>query len=216
MKITILTDNKRSWFIPFGNKLLQKFIAEGNDAEYIFDKNEIKEGDICFLLSCEKILDKKSLEKNKRNIVVHASDLPAGKGFSPLQWQILEGKNEITVTLMEASEEVDSGGIYFKRKLTYDGSELYDELREKLGRIIVDMCNEYAGGYKDYEPQPMTGRVSNYRKRNRADDEIDAYKTIATQFNHFRIADNEKHPLYFKYRNNTYILKIYKKKKEDG
>ena len=35
---------------------------------------------------------------NKNNIVVHASDLPKGRGFSPMSWQILEGKNKIKLS----------------------------------------------------------------------------------------------------------------------
>ena len=49
-------------------------------------------GDVCFYLSYEKIVTKKTLEKYKNNLVVHASDLPKGKGWSPMSWQISRGK----------------------------------------------------------------------------------------------------------------------------
>ena len=92
MLITILTDNSKSWFVAFGNELKNELEKSGNDVIYVFDKNEIREGDICFILSCTRIIDEEFLKRNKNNIVVHASDLPDGKGFSPLQWQILERK----------------------------------------------------------------------------------------------------------------------------
>ena len=44
-----------------------------------------------FYLSYEKIVEKKVLKKFKNNLVIHASDLPKGKGWSPLSWQILKG-----------------------------------------------------------------------------------------------------------------------------
>lgn len=92
MIINILTDNKKSWFIPYGYTLQSKLQELMHNVHFVFDKNDIHEGDICFLLSCSKIIEKEYLERNKNNIVVHASDLPKGKGFSPLQWQVLEGK----------------------------------------------------------------------------------------------------------------------------
>jgi len=50
---------------------------------------------IVFILGYHKIIKKEYLKNNKYNIVVHESDLPKGKGWVPLFWQILEGKNEI-------------------------------------------------------------------------------------------------------------------------
>lgn len=80
-------------------------------------KKEICKGDICFIISCIIIIDEIYLKLNKNNLVVHSSDLPSGKGFTPMQWQILEGKNDIMVTLFEADKEVDAGPYYLKSKL---------------------------------------------------------------------------------------------------
>ena len=95
LKIFILTDNKKSWFLPYGRSLesnLKKIVKEVN---YVNRVEDLRPCDILFLLSCEKIVPASALLPNKYNIVIHASDLPKGKGFSPLQWQILENKNKI-------------------------------------------------------------------------------------------------------------------------
>jgi len=155
------------------------------------------------------------LKLNKHNIVVHASDLPAGKGFSPLQWQILEGKNEIILTLFEAVKEVDAGPFYIKRKLLIESTDLLYESRKKMGNLIVNMCIEYIEQGENIKPIKQIGEESFYRKRKREDDEIDINKTIKEQFNHFRIADNEKFSLYFEYLGEKYILKIYKESADD-
>ena len=60
---------------------------------------------------------KEILKKFRNNLVVHASDLPNGKGWSPLTWQILDGKKKIHVSLIEADEKVDSGKIYKKLQI---------------------------------------------------------------------------------------------------
>lgn len=210
MIITILTDNKNSWFVEYGYMLKKKLEDYKIDVVYVFDKNDIRIGDICFLLSCSRIVQEVYLERNRNNIVVHASDLPKGKGFSPLQWQILEGNEEIVLTLFEVIAEVDAGPYYLKRSIKFDGTELYKELREKLANMIIDMCVFFVENYGKLDPIEQTENESFYRRRNVQDDEINPDNTIIELFNHFRIADNENHPLYFYYKNNKYILKIFK------
>ena len=64
------------------------------------------------------------------NLVVHESNLPKGKGWSPLTWQILEGKNKIPITLFEANSDIDGGNI-FKDFIYLQGHELIEEIRIK-------------------------------------------------------------------------------------
>lgn len=210
MKVNIITDNKDSAFIPFGVKLKEEFEKQNHQVSYVYDKERIKKGDVCFILSCLKLIEESYLKLNKHNIVIHASDLPSGKGFSPLQWQILEGKNEITLTLFEVIKEVDVGPYYLKSKLAFDGTELLDELREKMGAKILAMCLEYIEKIDILKPTTQKGIESYYRKRTLKDDELDIEKSIKDQFDHFRIADNRRFPLYFNYKKERYIVKIYK------
>ena len=214
MRITILTDNINSWFIPFGNELRDILNNKGHDVEYITNKRDIKIGDVCFLLSCSNIVNEEFLTRNEKNIVVHASDLPKGKGFAPVQWQILEGKNEIVLTLFEAVKEVDAGPYYFKNRIEFDGTELYSEIREMLGLKIIEMCIDFIDNIESYKPIQQFGKSTYYRKRTTKDDELDINKTIIEQFNHFRVADNDKYPLWFEFNGIKYKLKIEKSNNE--
>lgn len=113
MLIQILVDNPDSWIVPYVYKLKTIIKKKFNYQVYLVNNHtDVKKGDILCLLSCEKIF--KKLDLNKYNLVVHESDLPDGKGWSPLTWKILEGKNEIPITLFEASESIDSGKIYLQ------------------------------------------------------------------------------------------------------
>ena len=208
--ITILVDNKKSWFDKFANYLNSEIKKIGHDSVYVNDKENIREGDVCFLLSCTKILSKKYLNLNKYNIVIHASDLPIGKGFSPLQWQILEGKNDIPITLFNAGEELDAGDYFIKDTLKYEGHELLDELREKMGKKINEMAITFIQEINSLRAKKQEGNSTFYSRRTRADDLIDPSKSINELFNHLRIADNDKFPVYFKYLGYSYILKIEK------
>ena len=48
-----------------------------------------------------------------------------------MQWQLLDGCSEITVSLIEAAERIDSGDILNQSTILFDGTELYDEIRQK-------------------------------------------------------------------------------------
>ncbi|WP_270661686.1 formyltransferase family protein [Thomasclavelia ramosa] len=212
MKITILVDDKQSWFVKYAEEL-EKNLKYENSVSLVFDSENVEDGDICFLLSCSKIVSEIFLKKHKHNIVVHASDLPTGKGFSPLSYQIMEGKNEVVLTLFEAVKELDAGPFYMKEKLTFDGTELLDELRQKMAIKINKMCCYFVEHNDELEPKKQIGEETIYKRLTKNDNALDINKSIKEQFNHLRIADNERYPLWFDYLGVKYIIKIYKEEK---
>ncbi len=211
MKITILTDNDSSWYIRYGMELNKRFQDLGYRSVFIQNKDQMVDGDVCFLLSCTKILPELYLDYHKHNIVIHASDLPKGKGFSPLQWQILEGEDCITLTLFDAVKELDAGDYYMKEQLCFEGHELLDEMQSKMGVKINDMAERFIEKYSELTPKKQIGVSTFYQKRTIKDDEIDPYKSIIQNFNHFRIANNDNYPLYFEYKGFKYNIKIEKR-----
>ncbi len=216
INITILVDDEKSWFIPYAKKLKTKLEKRKMHVSLIHDQNQAKAGEISFLLSCSKIVGKEFLEKFDHNIVVHASDLPQGKGFTPMKWQILEGKNEIVLTLFEAVEQVDAGPYYMKETIGFDGTELLDAIQKIMGEKIIDMCERYAAEPEKFYAHRQQGEESFYERFSEADDEIDIDRTIREQFNHFRIADNERFPLWFMYQGKKYYIKIYNQEQKEG
>jgi len=211
MKITILTDNPLSWFVEFAHTLNQRFISLGHSSRFITQKEDIAPGDVCFLLSCVEILPEGYLNLNKYNLVIHASDLPKGKGFSPLQWQICEGENSITLTLFNAVKDLDAGDYFFKDVLCFEGHELLSELHYKMGVRINMMAERFITSIEKMKPIKQIGESTFYPKRKVKDDQIDPSKTIVELFNHFRIADNHNYPLFFEYKGYKYNLKIDKR-----
>jgi len=206
MKIAILT-SPQQWFIPYAQEL-QKELKE---SVLFFDHQSVDDTyDILFILSYHKIIEKEHL-KAKHNIVIHASDLPQGKGWAPMFWQVLEGKSEIVFSMFEASEKTDDGNIYMKKKLSLDGTELNQELRKKQADFIIEMCKEFITNYTKYSsPVKQTGEESFYPKRSAKDSELDMDKSLNEQFNLLRIVDNEEYPAFFYKNGIKYILKIQK------
>ena len=205
MKIAIST-SQNQWFIPYAEELNKKI----KNSTLFFNHEDIKENyDVVFILSYHQIIKKEYLNKNKHNIVIHASNLPEGKGWAPMFWQILEGKNEIAFSMFEASVGVDDGDIYMKKQLILTGYELNEELRDKQAKFTIEMCLEFLNNYDKYKLAGVqTGIESFYTKRIAEDSELDVSKSLDEQFNLLRIVDNENYPAFFYKDNKKYILKI--------
>jgi len=212
MKIAVLT-SEESWFVPYAKEFIKSLQKRNKENKMFYDHKKISEDyKIVFILSYFKIIEKKFLLKHKYNIVVHESDLPKGKGWAPLFWQILENKKKIPVVLFDASECIDDGNIYIKDYITLNGHELNNEIREKQAKKTIELCLKFINNYNNLKPKKQKGNITYYKKRKQNDSEIDINKTIKEQFNLFRISNNDRFPIFFYYKNHKYILKIYKEK----
>ena len=206
------TSDRKSWLNPFIDSFKKELESNGHKITWIHDSNETPEGDFNFILSHSIIIKKNILLKNKHNLVVHESDLPKGKGWSPLSWQILEGSNLIPICLFEANEELDSGSIYLKWNMKFFGNELLDELHLVQGESTIAMCRKFIEEYPNILDLaiPQTGEQTFYKKRTPEDSRLDPNKTIQEQYNLFRIVDNERYPAFFEIDNFRYKLTIEK------
>jgi len=209
MLIQILVDNKTSWILPFTESLVEELSKKKINIVHRYTHESVTTGEILVMLSCEKIF--KDLHLNKKNLVVHESALPNGKGWSPLTWQVLEGKTRIPVTLFEASIKVDAGNIYDVCYIDLDGTELVDELRSKQWIATRELIIHYI---ENYNPNNLgisqSGQESFYPRRTKKDSLLDINKTIFEQFNLLRVCDNERYPAWFEIHGKKYIIKIYK------
>ena len=210
MKITILIDTIDSWIHPWARALENQFEAMGHSVSYVASANDIGNGDVAFLLSCMKLVPADALGKNKYNMVAHPSDLPSGKGFSPLAWQVLEGKKEIQIVLFDAVSEADGGDIYIRNIIRLDGTELNHEIKHKQGIETFLMCLKFVEQYDDLVPDTQNGDESFYERRTKEDSQLDPDKTIAEQFDLLRVVDNDRYPAFFYLRGEKYTLHIEK------
>ena len=208
LKISILVDNLDSWITPFA-KEIQKQLAKKHDTKLYFNSSDIPKGDMLFLLGCISIISQEVLQRNKHNLVVHESDLPKGRGWSPLSWQVLDGKNRIPIVLFEAAEELDAGTIYLRGSIELNGTELLPAIKQKQGEKTIDLVIQFMNQWPNVKGESQVGTPSYYPKRTEKDDALDAEKTIIENFDHLRIVDNEKYPAWFEYRNRKYKIKIY-------
>lgn len=209
MKITILIGSKTGWFYPYALKLVQ-LLNKQHSVLLVTNEKKVKKGDLLFILSYPRILSNNILKLNAHNLVVHASKLPKGRGWSPLSWQILEGKDKIPVSLFEAQQAVDSGQIYLQSYISLKGHELIDEIRNKLAVKINKLIVKFVKKCPKIKGKPQIGEPSYYKRRTSFHSQLDINKSLKEQFNLFRIIDNKEYPAFFIYKDKKYILKITK------
>ena len=202
MKLDIIVDNPNSWFweyIPLLIKILKRFGV----VRVFKSSKEIKRGDILFILSCDKIL-KKELKLHTKNIVIHESDLPKGKGWSPVSYQVEKGKKQIPITLFEADKKVDSGKWYLKDKIKLNGYELIDKIRKKQALKTINIIKSFL--LKNPKPKKQLGKSSFYKKRDRNYQKIEIDRKT---FNKLRVCDNDRYPAWFEIDGKKYFIKVY-------
>lgn len=209
LSITIVVDNPKSWMNDFIPTLMKSLTSLGHTALFIQNLSDLKKGDLAFFLSCEKIVSSDLLSKHVHNLVVHESALPKGKGWSPLTWQVLEGKTKIPISLFEASLKVDSGDIYFSDFIDLDGTELVNDLRKKQAQKTFDLILRFVSAYPNLSSKKQSGSETFYKKRSPNDSQLDQNKSISEQFNLLRVVDNERYPAFFIHNGRKYIIKIY-------
>ena len=165
-----------------------------------------------FVISYTKVLKQSFLDDNKDVLIIHPSKLPLDRGFSPVQNQVLRKHKKIHISIFKASKRVDAGPVCFRDTFLLKGDELNDEIRIKQSNAIFKIIKKYIQKYPNIKYIKQRGFSTYNKKRKISDNVIDINKSIKSQFNLLRIVDNELYPANFKYKNKTYILKIYKQK----
>ena len=164
-----------------------------------------------FLISCNQIVKEDVRARYRHTLVIHASDLPHGRGWSPLVWTVLEGKPTVTVTLLEADDKVDTGAIWAQRRFELQGHELLSEINQRLFDIEFELMDHAMEHGAAIIPRAQAAEsVSYYPRRFPKDSRVDPYKSIAEQFDQLRASDDARFPAFFDFRGHRYELRLTK------
>ncbi len=206
-RINVLVDHE-AWVLPYAKELVSLCTQMDFSTKLVRHQDELVECDVSFFIGCTQIVSVQNLNKSKLNLVVHESALPQGKGFAPVAWQILEGRQVIPICLIEASEAADSGKIWIQDSFNLTGRELYHQWRAKQGRATIELCSRFLKEYQTITPCEQKGVASFYQRRTPANSELAVDQTIADQFDLLRTVDNDNFPAFFRYRGKVFKLEI--------
>ncbi|WP_199671145.1 formyltransferase family protein [Salinibius halmophilus] len=211
MNITIICSN----FDHPVKMYLDRWISEisnEHDVNLVSSTKDLTHGDFLFLVSCSEIVPISYLSKYRHSLILHASDLPNGRGWSPHIWDLVNGKTSITLCLLEAEDKVDSGKIWFKRKIQIAKTMLWYEINDALFRAEIGLMQEALKQHAQVRPfiQENADSLTYYRKRTPLDSKIDPSKSIMDQFNLMRLCDPGRYPAWFELDGHKYKISIEK------
>jgi methionyl-tRNA formyltransferase len=126
-------------------------------------------------------------------ICFHMTDLPYGRGGSPLQNLIVRGYKETMLTALRMTGELDAGPIYLKEPLSLLGSaeEIYRRASELAWRMIRQLI---AGSVV---PVPQSGKPTYFKRRTPDQSEIPEGLTLDQVYDYIRMMDAPGYPKAF-------------------
>lgn len=205
--ISILCSDERHPIRPYLTRWAREHahVAEIRIIDRSVDANG---GDILFLVSCHEIIGAPLRERYRNVLVLHASDLPNGKGMSPHVWQVLEGATEIVVTLLEAANALDAGDIWHQARVEIPPTALHDEIHDRLFEAELALMSWALDNHASVKPRPQLGVSSYYCRRTPQDSCIDPQTTLQQAFNQLRIADPDRYPAFFEHLGVKFKIRI--------
>lgn len=118
------------------------------------------------------------------------TDVPYGRGGSPLQNLIVRGHTQTKLTSLRMVEEFDAGPIYLQRDLSLEGSaeEIYIRGSELAGQMIQELISN------DILPSSQEGTLTIFKRRKPNESEIPHCGNLKEMYNFIRMLDAEGYP----------------------
>ncbi|AIK96936.1 formyltransferase family protein [Candidatus Odyssella acanthamoebae] len=126
-------------------------------------------------------------------VCFHSSDVPYGRGGSPIQNLIIRGHIDTKISALKMVEEVDAGPVYMKTPLSLNGNA--QEIFENSAKVIADMMIEIVKNNPD--PIPQLGEATVFKRRKESDNAIATDKNLAHVYNQIRMLDADSYPKAF-------------------
>lgn len=123
-------------------------------------------------------------------ISFHMTDLPFGRGGSPLQNLIIRGFNTTKLTAFRISEKMDAGPIVLKRELNLAGRA--EEIYERFTVLACEMIKEILEG--NTKECDQVGEPVFFKRRRPSESEITTFENIIDLYNHMRMLDAPSYP----------------------
>lgn len=132
----------------------------------------------------------KNVYENYECIIFHMTDVPFGRGGSPLQNLISRGIYETKISALRCVKELDAGPVYLKRPLSLYGSaeEIYLRASEIIEEMICQIIQE--------QPVPVeqTGEITCFSRRKPEQGDIAELTSLKQVFDHIRMLDADGYP----------------------
>lgn len=194
MRIIIAT--VKSWNIERA-KALQKQYESVHDIviyttkeEYTIDNVRNFDPDYIFMPHWSYLVSNE-ITDNYECVVFHMTDLPYGRGGSPLQNLIVRGHKETKISAIKVTQKLDGGPVYMKRPLSLEGSaqEIFVRCADIIFQEMLPMFLT-----EKIEPKPQEGEPVVFKRRKPEEGQITPDMEIDKIYDYIRMLDAEGYP----------------------
>ncbi|MGO0790217.1 hypothetical protein ACTOWA_10155 [Herbaspirillum seropedicae] len=126
-------------------------------------------------------------------VCFHMTDVPYGRGGSPLQNLIVAGKTDTMLTALRMVDAVDAGPVYAKRSMSLQGRA--EDIYIRAGRLSFELIQWMIQAKP--EPVAQTGEVVSFQRRKPEQSELPASGNLEDIYDHIRMLDAPTYPLAF-------------------
>lgn len=194
MKIIIAT--VKSWNIERAQALQRQYegvhdiVIYTKKEEFTIDNVRNFNPDYIFMPHWSYIVSNE-ITDNWQCVVFHMTDLPYGRGGSPLQNLIVRGHKETKISAIKVTEKLDGGPVYMKHPLSLEGSA--QEIFVRCADIIFqEMLPVFLT--KNVVPEPQEGEPVVFRRRKPEDGQITPDMELDKIYDYIRMLDAEGYP----------------------
>jgi methionyl-tRNA formyltransferase len=126
-------------------------------------------------------------------VCFHMTDVPFGRGGSPLQNLIVRGHRETKLTALRMTEEFDAGPVYLKEPLSLEGGA--EEIYLRAGRLSAKMIERIVR--EEITPVAQQGKAVNFKRRTPPESEVGRFSSLDALYDFIRMLDAEGYPRAF-------------------
>ena len=149
--------------------------------------------------------------ENFKCVIFHMTDLPYGRGGSPLQNLIARGHSSTKISAIRCEDGVDTGDIYLKKILDLSGTA--EDIFGRASRVISEMIFDILENQP--RPVPQSGEVTVFKRRRPDDGNLSDIDNILKVYDFIRMLDADGYPKSF-IRLKHLVLEFADAKLEDG
>lgn len=128
--------------------------------------------------------------ENFECVVFHMTDLPFGRGGSPLQNLVVNGFKDTKLSAIKCIKDIDAGPVYLKKSLSLHGTA--EEILNRAALEMIPMIEYIAQN----TPLPIdqVGLPTLFKRRKPEESNIEALTSLEKIYDYIRMLDADGYP----------------------